>query len=347
MFCKPTMIKVPGLGYFYQVCARSIVGNIQVKAAATINGVQASGFSPYIPAVRGGVSNVGDIKISALQALIPTLISATSASGVGVVTASSFYKGSYYGNGSNYGLPLYDLYKAMDDDPATRWSTNTISLGQYLQWASTSPIAVLEFQYTTYDYLYSLLEYSDDGSTWSSASEIYRDGGGRFTHPTTTGSTPHYYWRIIVNQVYGPTISSWYGYEQFQLYGQTQPLLTPVAVTASGFYSSYVPALAIDGSSGTLWNSGGFAPQWIYVDLGAKRPISTVSVLAGSGYPVGITYYDIQVSDDAISWVTVAKASSSTAWGITNVSTSARYVRLYVTSHSSGSWIALYEFQVY
>ena len=206
---------------------------------------------------------------------------------------------------------------------------------------------VSEFQYTTLNYLYTLLQYSDDNTTWHNASEVWQEGAGSFTHPTTTGSTPHLHWRLIVNQVYGPTIGNWYGYNRFQLYGNNPPRLVPVSATASGTYSIYVPANAIDGNTTTGWNSSGFAPQWIYVDLGTTRPISRVDVLAGTGSPSGTTYYDIQVSNDAISWTTVAQGSSSAVWGVNNISANARYVRLYITSHSGRSWIALYEFQVY
>lgn len=313
------------------------LGSVQVSATAIINGAQATGFSANVPAVRAGVSNVGDIAVSAIHALIPKLTSPTSASDVGVVTASSSYEAG----------GIYGVYKAMDDDPATLWYTNTIALGQWLKWSFTSPQAVSEFQYTTNNYFYNLLQYSDDNSTWYSASAVWQEGGGSFAHPTITGSTPHLHWRLIVNQVYGPTVANWYSYNRFQLYGSNLPRIVPISATASGTYSSFVPANAIDGNTGTAWNSGGFAPQWIYADLGEKRPISGVKILAGTGLPSGITYYDIQVSDDALSWTSVAKASSSALWGVTNISASGRYVRLYVTSHSGGSWIALHEFQVY
>ncbi len=119
--------------------------------------------------------------------------------------------------------------------------------------------------------------------------------------------------------------------------------------TASGTYSTATPAMAFDGSPSTGWNSGGYAPQWIAVDLGAISSLSEVRVLAGVGLPAGTTGYEIQVSTDAAAWTTAASASngSNTTFTATAVSASARYVRIYVTSHSGSSWIALAEVQVY
>ena len=121
-----------------------------------------------------------------------------------------------------------------------------------------------------------------------------------------------------------------------------------MGVQASGSYSSYLPANAVDKNTSTMWNSGGFAPKWIYFDLGTVRPISEVRVLAGSGQPAGTTYYDIQVSDDAVTWTNIGKGSCVVwKWGSTQVSTTARYVRLNITSHSGGSWIALFDVQIF
>jgi hypothetical protein len=107
--------------------------------------------------------------------------------------------------------------------------------------------------------------------------------------------------------------------------------------------------LAVDGLTSNFWNSGGKAPRWIYVDLGSLRSITEVRVLAGTGTPSGTTYYNVDVSSDAATWTTLTSASnaSNTTFTVSTVSASARYVRIYVTSHSGGSWIALREFQVY
>ncbi len=131
--------------------------------------------------------------------------------------------------------------------------------------------------------------------------------------------------------------------------GQPVLLSQGQPATASSSYSTATPDKAVDGNTSTLWNSGGYAPRWIYVDLGSARSITEVRVLAGTGSPSGTTYYNIDVSADATNWTTVTSASnaSATTYTVSSVSANARYVRIYVTSHSGGSWIALREFQVY
>lgn len=314
----------------------TLLENVQVRATAIIDSADAIGLSVNLPIVRGGISNLGDIVVSVLQPLIPVLASPTSSNEVGIVTASTSYEDVVSG-----------LHKAMDNDLSTRWVTNTSVMGQWLKWSFTSPQIVQEFEYTTLNSLSTLLEYSDDNLTWHNASAAYVEEAGSFIYLTTTGITPHPHWRLIVNQVSGGTVGNWYGYNRFQLYGTNPPRLEALATTASGTYTTYVPENATDGVPSGRWNAGGYAPQWIYVDLGSIRPISGVKVLAGTGYPPGVTYYDVQVSDDAISWATVANGTSSNLWGITNFSANGRYVRLYINSHSGGSWIGLSKFFVY
>jgi hypothetical protein len=326
----------------------TVLGNIQVSAETMIGGMNYSGSS-IKPSVRGGDSLFGDVVISSLHALIPVLTSPTSATSIGAVSASSSYSNATHG-----------LHMAMDNDPLTRWVTNTTALGHWLKWSFRVPHVVGEFQYSGWNCLDTVLEYSDDNFNWSSASQVYHEGAaacmnvgtvnglGNFAHPTTTGTVPHSYWRLKALGAYGATVANWYGYNRFQLYGYAPQTELPIAgVQASGSYSSFLPENAVDKDMSTMWNSGGYAPKWIYFDLGIKRPISEVRVLAGSGVPSGITHYDIQVSDDAVAWTTVANASSSGVWGATQVSASARYVRLNITSHSGGSWIALLDVQIF
>lgn len=317
----------------------TVFGGVQVRVVGFIGTVRATGLSAYITAMRGGTSDFGNIAITIVQGLIPTLTTPSSvANTVGVVTASSSLENTTSG-----------LFKAMDNNPGTRWSTTTSALGQWLKWTFIAPQVVDEFQYDTADYLYTRLEYSDNGLTWFSASATYQEGAGSFAHPTTTGGTPHYYWRIVVSQVYGATVGNVYGLDRFQLYGSTAPRIIPAAVVASSSYSTWIPALAVDGSTGTYWNSGGFAPQWIYVDLGAKRLINGVSVLSCScsGGIGTFANYNIQISDDAITWTTVGNSTSGDFWGITGISASTRYVRANFSSHTGYTWLAVIEFQVY
>src|SRR2546430_16239080 len=52
--------------------------------------------------------------------------------------------------------------------------------------------------------------------------------------------------------------------------------LRPILTTASNSYPGAPPSLAVDGSLSTMWNSGGYAPQWIQLDLGQSSIISQI-----------------------------------------------------------------------
>ena len=294
------------------------VGSVNITASS-------SGFANAVSVVTLNGTNVRR------YAMIPTLTNATSSSTIGVASASSSYETGVFG-----------VYSAFDNNLNGRWSTATTALGNWLEWSFVTAHSVTEFEYFTYNFLYTQLQYSDDNVTWLGASAVYQDGGGNYIHPSTTGSTPHRFWRLYVSQVYGATVANWYGYEKVQLYSDV-----PLATTASGSYSTGIPSLATDGNIGTGWNGGGFAPAWIAMDLGVSRSINEVRVYAGTGWPAGITYYNIEVSNDAVAWTVVGQASSGAYWTNTPVTASARYVRLAITSHSGGSWISLSEFQVY
>ena len=76
---------------------------------------------------------------------------------------------------------------------------------------------------------------------------------------------------------------------------ETVPLGEPVnlarskPVEAPGSYQS-VPSALVDGDYSRGWNSGGFPPQWVEVDLTAPSTIRTVRLLTGQS-PAGETIH--------------------------------------------------------
>lgn len=62
--------------------------------------------------------------------------------------------------------------------------------------------------------------------------------------------------------------------------------------TASGSYRRSVPSGAVDGSTEWIWNSGGYAPQWIEIDLGSAQAIGGISLLTGQS-PDGETVHRV------------------------------------------------------
>jgi hypothetical protein len=129
--------------------------------------------------------------------------------------------------------------------------------------------------------------------------------------------------------------------------------VTPIAVTASNSYPGHPPADAVDGDGATSWNSGGYATQWIQLDLG--RPISMAKIrLQLEQYPAGHSIGFISVGQDPDHLTNVYVWNSNTESGQwfdlsgdvgPYKGGNVRYVRITVTQ--SVSWIALREIEIY
>ncbi|HSX44981.1 MAG TPA: discoidin domain-containing protein [Candidatus Saccharimonadales bacterium] len=120
---------------------------------------------------------------------------------------------------------------------------------------------------------------------------------------------------------------------------------TSSSVSGTGFEA----AKAVDGNSGTSWNSVSRTdPQWLQIDLGSTTNINQVTVnWVSSNYAKS---YQIQVSNDATNWTNIYSTTSGTGGtnDLTGLSGSGRYVRIYGTARSArkGSY-SLSEVSVY
>ncbi|MDS0136812.1 MULTISPECIES: discoidin domain-containing protein [unclassified Amycolatopsis] len=115
--------------------------------------------------------------------------------------------------------------------------------------------------------------------------------------------------------------------------------------TASTSEGAGTPAsAAVDGDPGTRWASAWSDPQWLQVDLGVPADLSEVTLNWEAAYA---TAYEIQVSDDAGTWRTVASTTTATG-GVQTLAVTGhgRYVRLYGTHRVGGYGYSLWEFQV-
>ena len=59
--------------------------------------------------------------------------------------------------------------------------------------------------------------------------------------------------------------------------------------TASGWSPTNPPVRAVDGRTDDIWNSGGYAPQWIEIDLGRPVDIGRIRLIAGE-QPAGVAF---------------------------------------------------------
>ncbi|WP_157531765.1 family 20 glycosylhydrolase [Kitasatospora sp. Root107] len=117
--------------------------------------------------------------------------------------------------------------------------------------------------------------------------------------------------------------------------------------TASSTETAAFPAaFATDGDQGTRWASAYADPQWIQVDLGSPQTVNRVVLRWEAAYGKA---FQIQLSDDAVTWRTVHSTTAGTGGvqELTGLTGSGRYIRMYGTQRGTGYGYSLYEFEVY
>jgi hypothetical protein len=116
--------------------------------------------------------------------------------------------------------------------------------------------------------------------------------------------------------------------------------------TASSAESTAFPASnATDGDVTTRWSSAFSDPQWLQVDLGQSFNITHATL---TWEAAAASAYQIQTSNDAANWTTIATNNNSPA-DIQSLALtgSGRYIRVNATGRASAFGDSLYEFAVY
>ncbi|WP_108995231.1 polysaccharide lyase family 8 super-sandwich domain-containing protein, partial [Paenibacillus agaridevorans] len=139
-----------------------------------------------------------------------------------------------------------------------------------------------------------------------------------------------------------------YSLHEFIVYEAVPPNLAEgMTVVASSTRAADVAAgNAVDGSLSSRWGSNYSDAQWIYVDLGARRPIEKVVLHWEAAYG---KEYRIEVSDNAADWTTVHSTATGSG-GIEEISfepVNARYVRMLGIKRGSNYGYSLWEFKVF
>jgi hypothetical protein len=116
--------------------------------------------------------------------------------------------------------------------------------------------------------------------------------------------------------------------------------------TASSVESTAFPASnATDSDLTTRWSSGFSDPQWLQVDLGQSFNVTHATL---TWEAAAASAYQVQTSNDATTWTTIATNNNSPA-DIQDLTLNAtgRYIRVNATSRASQFGDSLYEFAVY
>jgi hypothetical protein len=118
---------------------------------------------------------------------------------------------------------------------------------------------------------------------------------------------------------------------------------------SSTFDSAHSGSKAVDGSMQTSWQTkrkSKLATEWLQVDLGSLYTISEIHLLWDIYYP---TRYDLQISADQLTWITVysTTAGSGGNESVTFDPLVARYIKMISYAWSDGNLrCGLFEFEV-
>jgi hypothetical protein len=118
-------------------------------------------------------------------------------------------------------------------------------------------------------------------------------------------------------------------------------------VTASSSEGAeWGPGNAVDGDPQSRWGSAFSDPQWIRVDLGSPRQITTVGLSWERSYAVA---YQVEVSPDGHNWKSVYRTSVGQGGTVTvNAGrVTARYVRVFGTKRALAYGYSLYSLVVH
>lgn len=209
---------------------------------------------------------------------------------VGVTASSTYVVTEGTGN--------YEPSRAADGKAGTSWFEGEAGsgLGAWIEFDLGAPTSVKQVKlwagdWSTFDYWSRAnrpkeveLKFSD-GSTQvvtlkneKVAQTFTIDGGGK----TTTSV------RLKVKAIHDG--STWLdtGLSEVQLFGDAAPAMTATAstISAEDGDGNYAAGNAIDGLSDTMWcegDKGNGAGQWLEVNLGGARAVSSVSLINGMG----------------------------------------------------------------
>lgn len=122
------------------------------------------------------------------------------------------------------------------------------------------------------------------------------------------------------------------------------------ALLGTATASSGNAALAIDGNTGTRWESAQTDEEWWQVDLGEVKTFNTISIMWEGAYSKSFT---IRVSTDGESYTNVVNVEEQTLSGFPYVQNfqfeakTARYIKFNVVKRGTGYGNSFWEFGVY
>ena len=260
---------------------------------------------------------------------------------------------------------------AVDGDANTRWSSEftddewiSVDLGKI--YSVRKVVLTWEAAYgKDYD-----IQVSTDGDNWTTVKEMRNQDGGEDVIEFEPVNARHVRMKGVARAIgYGYSLWSMEVFSGKSSQQPTEPetpkptepeteepTTTPVSginvaqgkdIEQSGAEATAMGAdKAVDGNKGTRWSSNFDDDAWMYVDLGRQIDINKVVITWENAYGKA---YDIQVSNDAKTWTTVAEMRDQDGGEDVALfkTVNARYVKFQGVKRAMGYGYSMWEFEVF
>src|SRR3989442_1337026 len=226
----------------------------------------------------------------------------------------------------------------LDNDLATRWSAQ--GDGQWIRYdlgalAAIDHVDIAWYLGDTRSSSFDI-QVSLDTVTWTKVFSGQSSGQTlqleSYPFPTTAGR----YVRIVGH---GNGTSNWNSITEVAILGTTLPALPVTSVVASA-NDGNLPQNTLDNSLDTRWSAQGDG-QWIRYDLGALVAVDHVDIAWYLG-DTRISYFDIQVSLDTVTWTKVFSGQRSGQTlqldSYASPTPAGRYVRIVGHGNNTSAW---------
>ncbi|HEX3648552.1 MAG TPA: discoidin domain-containing protein, partial [Pseudonocardiaceae bacterium] len=238
---------------------------------------------------------------------------------------------------------------ATDGNTTTRWSS-AFSDPQWLQvdLGSTSSISQVTLNWEAAFGSAFQIQTSNDAATWTTifstttgtggVQNLTVNGSGRFVRMNGTARGTAFGYSLFEFQVFGtPNVPA--------ACGTTNAALNRPTTASSTESASFPATNATDGNTTTRWSSAFSDPQWLQVDLGASQQVCGVSLNWEAAFA---TAFQIQTSNDAITWTTIFSTTTGTG-GLQNltVNGTGRFVRMNGTARGTAFGYSQFEFAIF
>lgn len=233
---------------------------------------------------------------------------------------------------------------AFDGSAGTRWASDAAN-GEWIEVDLGEVMAIHRFDLsweTAYGSAYRIQVRNTTGESWTTVVTETAGDGGADSHDYTVSAR---YVRLV-----GDARGTPWGYSlwEFAVLGEAasgMDLALGRTAVASSVEGAFVAGNATDGVGGTRWSSEATDEEWIYVDLGSAKALSSVTLVWETAY--GSSYVIEGTNNTGGAWTQLAvETAGDGGTDFHAVSGSYRYVRMRGVARGTPWGYSLWAFEV-